>query len=144
MPNCGDILISVEPCYGFRILDGSKTVELRRRPVRVQPGTRMWIYITKPVAGVSAYAVIGAMHELQVTELWRRYGRDARITRSAFREYFQGRKKGYALVIGKVVLLTRTVALGSLRRRLGGFNPPQFFKKLTSESPELQVLRAAI
>ena len=143
MRSCTDILVSLYPCHSTKIINGSKRVELRRRAIRVPPGTRIWIYSTRPRACVDAFAVIDAVHELEPTELWRRFGRDASITRQDFDEYFAGLEIGYALVLRNVIALRPTLALESIRIKAGAFHPPQFFKKLNAGSVELAILKSA-
>ena len=49
-------IISLKPRYVELILSGKKTVELRNRVVRMDPGTVIWIYATRPVGGIVALA----------------------------------------------------------------------------------------
>lgn len=143
MRRCTDILVSIYPCHTTNIINGTKRVELRRRPIRVPRGTRVWIYSTRPRACVDAFAIIDSVYELKPTELWRRFGRDASISRQDFDEYFAGLEIGYALVLRNVIALRPTLALESIRIKAGVFHPPQFFKKLNSDSVELALLRSA-
>lgn len=140
---CSDILVSVYPCYAAKILDGTKTVELRRRRIRVRPGTRMWIYSTKPLGSVNILAIVEAVHELRPAELWQRFAEKADISKPDFQEYFAGAQTGCALVLGKVVPLLPEVALEVIRRKIKTFRPPQFFKKLSPNSAELAILTSA-
>ena len=42
------VIMSLKPEYGELVFSGSKTVELRNRIARIEPGTTIWIYFTKP------------------------------------------------------------------------------------------------
>lgn len=140
---CSDILVSIYPSYAIKILRGTKKVELRRRRIRVAPGTRMWIYSTKPLCSVNVLAIVQAVHELRPLELWQRFAEDADITKPDFEEYFAGATTGCAVVLGKVVPILPEVALEVIRRKVKTFRPPQFFKKLGPGSAELAILRSA-
>jgi predicted transcriptional regulator len=143
MRSCTDILISVHPCRTTNIINGSKRVELRRRAIRVPRGTRIWIYSTRPRACVDAFAIVDAVHELKPTELWRRFGQDASVSRQDFDDYFAGLEIGYALVLRNVIALQPTLPLELIRIKAGVFHPPQFFKRLSAGSVELAILKSA-
>lgn len=139
---CSDILISVYPSYAAKILHGTKTVEFRRRPIRVQPGTRMWIYSTLPRGSIFALAIVDAVHELHPSVLWQRFSKQADISKQDFEEYFAGTEIGFALVLGKVIPIRPEVGLEVMRGGAGAFRPPQFFKKLDPNGAELALLRS--
>src|SRR5450755_4678768 len=127
---CNDILISLRADHSSNVLEGRKTVELRRRPMRVAPGTRVWIYAKSPQARIEGLAVVGAIHECPLEELWSLYGDEVAITHTAFDEYMAGTKKGCAIIFSSVIRLTRSISLDEIRTRVGKFQPPQFFKRL--------------
>lgn len=144
MRSCTDILISVYPCHAKNIINGSKRVELRRRAIRVPCGTRIWIYSTRPRACVDAFAIVDAVHELKPAELWRRFGREASVSRQDFDDYFGESEIGCALVLRNVIVLRPTLPLNLIRTKAGAFYPPQFFKRLKAGSVELAVLKSAV
>jgi predicted transcriptional regulator len=134
---CSDILISLHPQHCDNVVAGIKTVELRRRRVRVSPGTRVWIYTKRPRACIDAVAVIESIHEGSHNELWRRFGHRVAITRPDFNQYLAGAKRAYAIVLRSASPLKRAIRLEEVRRRVGRFQPPQFFKRLLPDSKEL-------
>lgn len=132
MSDCPDILISLRPGYAKAILDGSKTVELRRRRVRVDVGTRVWLYSTAPTARIEGSALIQRVHVGDLCGIWSQYSRRIGVSRSEFDEYFRGCKNGCAILLVEVRPITPTVSLSALRKRIGSFHPPQFFKRLSA------------
>ena len=58
MDNPGDILISVENRHALSMLAGNKSVELRRKPLNISSGTRVWIYSKVPCGQIRALAVV--------------------------------------------------------------------------------------
>lgn len=141
MPCSSDILISVKPEYCKKILSGDKTVELRRRPVRVSVGTTVWIYETVPRCRVGARAQVSEICEDTPTEIWRRFGDQVGISREQFASYFEGADYACAVVLSEVVPLRTPLQLADLRESLGAFVAPQFYRKLQMNGPELTLFR---
>ena len=136
---CSDILISLHPRHCDDLVSGRKTVELRRRKMAVRPGTRVWIYSTRPRACVEARAIVEDVLSGSHDELWNAFGDKIAISRCEFDRYFAGTVVGHAIVLREVVPLKRSINLEELRRRLVGFHPPQFFKWLAPSWSELLV-----
>jgi predicted transcriptional regulator len=135
-----DILISVKRKYVTRMLAGEKTIELRRRLLRVNPGTRVWIYSTAPDCLVEALATVSRIVGASPERLWQKYRKKVGVSRAEFRTYFANRKVGYAVVLRDIRALPTAVGLADLRRGSGPFQPPQFFKRLQHDSPTLRML----
>jgi len=122
-----DVVLSIKPEYSNKILDGSKTVELRRRfPASPPLGTIAYIYSTSPVQALVGQAEIGGVVRAPVSKLWKQFGRDAQIARADFDNYFAGVSEGFALKLRSVAEFTRPLRLTELRDRFG-FEPPQSF-----------------
>ena len=137
---CSDILISLHPRHCDNLVSGRKTVELRRRKMAVQPGTRVWIYSTHPRARVEACAIVEGVFSGSHDELWNAFGDKVAVSRCEFDHYFAGTADAHAIVFRQVAPLKRSIKLKELRRRLAGFHPPQFFKRLDPSCKELCVL----
>lgn len=126
-----NILISLEPRYAESILAGSKLYELRRRAVRVEPGTTVWFYSKKPEGAVVGYATVAELHEASPAALWRRYGRNVGVSKAEFFDYFSELDVAFALELKNSSRLKRPVGLEELRKVDEAFQPPQFFKRLS-------------
>lgn len=137
---CRDILISLQPEHTQNVLSGRKTIELRRRRLHVEPGTRVWIYTKQPRGCIEAVAVLGAVHEDTHDELWRRFGAQVGISRSAFDAYLAGTERGYALEFTSVSALSAAIDLEEIRSTVRCFHPPQFFKRLDPNGSEIALL----
>jgi predicted transcriptional regulator len=131
--DCRDILISLAPMYTQAILDGRKTVELRRRRLRVGSGTRVWIYSKTPAARIEATAYIQSIHEGDPDTLWSDFGNATGISRAKFDCYFEGCSRGWAVTLNRVSALNPALNLSFMRSEFTGFHPPQFFKRLSPE-----------
>lgn len=122
-----DIVLSIKPMYSEKILDGSKTVELRRRfPVAAPSGSLAYIYATSPVKAMVGIAEIRDVLRLPIEQIWTEFEKTVFIKRENFEKYFEGLEHGYALVFDDVKAFSRPLPLIELRERFG-FEPPQSF-----------------
>ncbi|MGF6762335.1 putative transcriptional regulator [Paraburkholderia sp. GAS33] len=129
------VLISLEKRHADNIFSGRKHVELRRRPMNVKAGTVVWIYVKLPVGRVVGCARVSAAHSLAPSTLWKRFAGVCCITRQEFFDYFDGISKGFALGLQDPQRLSGAVSLMELREASAGFQPPQFFIRLSPDSP---------
>lgn len=128
-------LISLEERFAEGILNGTKRVELRRRPMRLKVGATIWLYVKMPVGKVIGSAEVRSFQALAPSTLWRRYGDVSGLCRREFFDYFTDVERGFVLVLGNPTRLPRPFPLDQLRSLNGGFQPPQFFQHLASDGP---------
>jgi predicted transcriptional regulator len=65
-----DILVSIRPVFATKILEGQKSVELRRRfPIQAGAGCRLLIYSSRPVSAVVGFARIKTVLKLPVARI---------------------------------------------------------------------------
>ena len=126
------MLLSIRPRHVARILNGSKTVELRKARPGIFPGQPVLIYSTSPEAAVVAMCRVSRVESAAPTKLWSRVGRRSGIVRSEFDNYFAGSKIAVALHLTEVEALESPVPLAELRLR-GPFHPPQTWNFLDKE-----------
>ena len=128
-----NFLVSIRPNYVEKIVDGLKTVELRRRfSEDVAPGAIILIYSTSPTRAIVGSASIQAVRKLQLDQLWIQYGTAACIDQEAFYGYFSGLNEGYAILLRDVRRFARQVAAADLKEKFG-FVAPQSFMYLRQE-----------
>lgn len=139
-----EILISVRAEYVTKMLKGEKTVELRRRSLKVPPGTRVWIYSKAPQGAIKAHAKITAVVTGEPSHLWRKFRSRVGVTQQEFRSYFDTVDEGCALVLSNVVKLRKHISLETMRDRVSSFHPPQFYTKLSGKKTMLRALRAGV
>lgn len=123
------------------MLSGNKTVELRRRPLRVPVGTKIWIYSTSPHALVEAVAKVETVVSGSPQNLWNKYKHRAGVTKEEFDNYFSKVTTGWVVVLQDIRPLRTTVSLAALRRHTRRFHPPQFFMRLQEGSNTLELLQ---
>ena len=143
MRKAADVLISIKHCHAYKFRNGDKTVELRRRATRLSPGTRVWIYTKLPRGTVELIGIVEQVVRDSPSSLWRKVGKETGITKNEFTAYFHNKRKGCAIIFRKVKLLSPSIDLQKLRDVCSSFQPPQFLKILSTDSPELRILRAS-
>jgi predicted transcriptional regulator len=126
------------PAYTKAILEGTKTVELRRRRVHAKVGTRIWLYSKVPTARIEGTARIERHQEGDLNRLWAEFSNEVGVSKTEFEAYFRGCNRGYAIVLTEACAVTPAPDLRAMRKKLAGFHPPQFFKRLEPE--EVKVL----
>lgn len=140
MRNLEHILISLAPRHAKNIFDGIKHIELRRRPMNVEPGTIAWIYVTLPVGSLVGMVKIAAVHKSSPSALWRRFGSVSGLAKSEFFAYLDGLETGVVLVLKDAKILHKPLSLQDLRGIAEGFNPPQFFIRVGEQHPLFNAL----
>jgi predicted transcriptional regulator len=132
--------MSVKSQYLESIIEGQKTIELRRRTLQVAPGTMIWFYAKRPDANVKAVALVEEIVTESPRLLWERFNHRVGVSKTEFRDYFAGTTTGCAVIFGEVQLINPGIGLKEIRHHIKTFHPPQFFKKLEAKTPELQFL----
>jgi predicted transcriptional regulator len=138
MSQVENILISVEHNYVLKMLNGVKTAEIRRRRLRIDKGTRVWVYSKLPRGYVELVATVDAVVVEPPWKLWRLYEERIAITSAEFKTYFRGIDVGCAILLRNITALHPALELNILRRTARNFQPPQFFKRLVPHGPEMK------
>ena len=125
--NQRDFVLSIRPEFSEQIIDGRKTVELRRRfPLHVPDGTLAFIYTTSPRRALTGIARISHVKKMPKEEIWETFSHTAGIDRKGFDSYFSGLDLGFSIVFSKAKKLSRSLELDELREKFH-FQPPQSF-----------------
>jgi predicted transcriptional regulator len=128
-----DVLVSIQPRYASKILDGEKTVELRRKfPQAAVVGATALIYSSSPVRAIVGYARIKRVLKLPVLEIWNEHGTAACLSKSAFDVYFADREFGFAVFFEQVRPLKKHFEAIDLKTQFG-IVPPQSYRYLSKE-----------
>lgn len=130
-----DILISIRPRFADAIFDGSKTVEVRRKIPPISLGSRLWIYVTKPVGEVQGVARVTEIVEGDPEAVWRACGPRTGLARDDFCRYLVGSTKAYGLVLQEVEM-GHPASMATLKALRTGFHPPQVITRLTAREAE--------
>lgn len=134
-----DAIISIHPRHAHAILEGAKTIELRRRIPTLAVGTRLWIYATRPVGAVIGMATVERIVRGEPEQLWLEFGNQSGIDRLDFDAYFDGAEEAVGLLLVNARRSVAHVAIERLRSLREGFHPPQVMMSISNR--EAQLLR---
>lgn len=125
-----DVLMSIKPQHVKNILDGAKTVELRRRAVSFSAGTKIWIYCTLPIGAIQLVATTAKIEINTPKYIWNKYANDMCIDGDEFFRYVYGAQFVSAISLTKIVKLKAPISLKMLRTQFSYLNPPQSYSYL--------------
>lgn len=124
------LMLSLKPRFAEAILDGSKTVELRRTRPLIRVPTDALIYSSSPAMAIVGRCRVDSIGSFSPTALWDAHGHCAGVTRREFRDYFLGANRAYALMLSRSSRFDESIPLADVRRLWPGFVPPQSFRYL--------------
>lgn len=124
-----EAIISIRPRYANAILDGRKTVELRRRIPNIEIGSRLWIYSTLPEGAVIGSVFVEDIVRVAPSELWERFGSRSAVSKKDFDKYFDGTDSSVGILLREPKRRS-PVGLSSLRQVRTNFQPPQVICRL--------------
>jgi predicted transcriptional regulator len=130
------LLISVKPRFAEAILDGSKTIELRRTRPRIEMPTEALIYASSPERALVGTCQVTEVIAYTPRGLWQRCGGLTAVTFTEFKAYFDGCAVAYGLRLTEPTRLTNVVPLPALRSTMAGFQPPQSFRYLSQATSD--------
>lgn len=127
------LFLSIHPRYVEAILDGRKTVELRKRAPRAKAGTQLVIYASMPRCAVVASALIGRIEVCAPARLWPKVCKIAAVTKDEFEEYFNCQELAVGIHFSNVKVFEKPISLAELRNTWDSFHPPQQFRYLDND-----------
>lgn len=119
------VLLSLRPVHMDAIIDGSKTVEIRRNRLRARSGSPALLYASSPRRALVATATISHIAQRSAAQLWQDYSRQTALSRKSFDDYLDGARNPTAIILESIRVLDRGVDLDRLRQIVPGFHPPQ-------------------
>lgn len=128
------ILISVRSHFTKFIIDGSKTVELRKKIPSNLLGKSVYIYSTCPDSKIMGYFKVHNIVSLPLPELWNTVSSKACISKGDFYKYYLGKNTGFAIYFDEFVHLKKYISLKSIRRLEPNFFPPQNYLYLNKSN----------
>jgi predicted transcriptional regulator len=130
VPDAADAIISIHPSHADAILAGEKTIELRRRLPDLPPGTRLWIYATRPTAAVVGFVTIQDVARAHPRTIWNKHRSGTAVDHASFKAYFNGAQQAVAILLGATRRVT-PITIDELREIREHFHPPQVLIRLT-------------
>ena len=134
------MLLSIHPRHVRNIVDGAKTIELRKTRPNVQPGQPVAIYETFPTSAVVATCRVARIEVVDVAHLERSTVSDACVTQREISNYFAGRDTAYLIHLRDVASLDDPVRLTDIRKNQA-FAPPQTWHFLDRSALDRMLLQ---
>lgn len=122
------LFLSIKPRFAASILDGTKTVELRRVSPAVQQGFLVLLYASSPQRELVGTCRVADLEVDSIDAIWDRHGDRTGVTQAEYGRYFDGARRAVAIVLSDPSRLPQPRSLKDLRGSLGGFQPPQSFR----------------
>lgn len=124
------VLLSVRPRFAEALLNGSKTVEVRRRHVRIADGVLCLVYASSPTCALVGAIRVETTYTASPDVLWMRHGDGMGLARTEYDSYLDGAARPCAIVVAAGATFAHPVRLPELRRRHKAFVTPQSYRFL--------------
>lgn len=124
------VLLSVRPRFASALLDGSKTVELRRRRAHIADGALCLLYASSPTCALVGALRVATTDVGSAETLWSRYADAMGLAREEYERYLDGAAQPCAIVVAATASFAQPVRLADLRRRSRAFVAPQSYRFL--------------
>ena len=124
------VLLAIRPRFAELILNGEKTVELRRSSFRASKGDRVLLYVSSPSSSVVGSFEIKTIASYPPARLWGLVKGECGISRREFDQYYSTAKSGIAIFLCNPRALPRPISLTELREKDAKFHPPQSYRYL--------------
>lgn len=122
------VLLSLRPRFAAGLLDGTKTVEIRRGRAHLEQGATCLLYSSSPERALVGTAEVASTHVGPPSVIWDRWGRYTGLARSEFDQYLEGRSEATAIVMEAACRFPVSIPLNELRGRQKGFVTPQSYR----------------
>lgn len=110
-PSVGRVaLMAIHPRYAEAILDGSKTVEFRKRAL-ASDITHVLIYATSPVSRVIGKFSVKEIVDGTPAEIWHHYGTQGCIEQADFQAYYAHSNRAVGLLVESAERLSDEIPL---------------------------------
>lgn len=127
------LLLSIKPQYVEKILDGQKTVELRKVKPQLEIGDFILVYESSPSKSLIGWFEIKEIICEKPKILWKKVKNDAGVTKKEFDTYYQKSDMGVAIRIEDRHTIKKPIPLHTVREKWTKFRPPQSFHYLKEE-----------
>lgn len=122
------VLLSVRPRFAASLLDGSKTVEIRRGRAHLQPGATCLLYSSSPERALVGTVRVASTHVALPSVIWAQWGPATGLDRAEFDAYLSESNEATAIVVEGAQRFKTAIPLEELRDRQQGFVTPQSYR----------------
>jgi predicted transcriptional regulator len=123
IPAPNDLLMSITPVVGRRIVSGKKKYEYRRSIFR-RPVNRVYLYLSAPEQKIFGYFRYQGYIEGTLQEIWEATKDQSAATKAAYLDYYKNTNKAFAIKIDEFICFAEPLDPW----KTPGFLPPQSFR----------------
>lgn len=123
------LFFSIKPRFATEIIEGRKTVELRRtRPRGARNGSLVVVYASSPMRAVIGTCEVDRVVIACPETLWDEVADRAGLSREEYDAYFAGADEAVAIFVRSPDRAGTPYSLAAMRRECPSFQPPQAFR----------------
>ena len=125
------LFVSIKPEYAKKIINGEKTIELRKSRPSVKAGDYILIYATLPIKALMGFGKITRVIECSPEDMWINYSGALGIDKTSFDLYYANSLRAIGIEISSICKFNINISLSSIRSLYPNFSPPQTFRYLS-------------
>lgn len=122
------LLISVKPEFANKIVNGEKTIELRKSCPKVSPNDIVIIYSTVPIKAVIGICRVEEVLKMNPSSMWRNHRLKLGIEKKRYMAYFESNDTAIGIVLKSACQLETKIQLSAIKKLFPKFSPPQTFR----------------
>lgn len=126
-PDQRALFLSLRPRFAELLLDGRKTIEVRRTQPKIMPGGLVLLYASSPTRALVGTAAVTSVSVSDRDDIWARHGALTGLSRAEYDRYLRGATAAVAIALCDLSRLPQPFGLPELRRGRSWFRPPQSF-----------------
>src|ERR1017187_1699786 len=128
------LVMSIQPAFCNKILNGDKVVEIRRKFNKKWVGSRVTLYSSHPTKAIVGNASIEKIDEDSPENIWMKYGSLIGCTKSEFDNYTSLTSKVFALTLNDVKPYISPIYLSLISNYIEKeIKAPQSYQKISSD-----------
>lgn len=137
------LIISVKPEFAKKIINGEKTIELRKSsPQKVGKENYVIIYVTSPIKKIWGICKISDIIKDDPRCFWNKYGNQTGVTKKQFEDYYKYSKTAFGIVLKEIKNFSKySIELENLKKAFPNFKPPQTYSYIHRDEINFSILR---
>jgi len=108
------VLLSIKPEFAYKIFNGTKGYEFRKNIFKRKDVSKIIVYASSPVRCIIGEFEISAILYDDVEQLWEETKHWAGISEETYNQYFENKKKAFAIKIGPTTLYPTPISLSEI------------------------------
>lgn len=137
------ILVSIKPKYAFKILAGSKLVEVRKKFSAKRVGCKAVLYASSPLKALVGEATVNSVTAGSPADIWSQFGASIDCALDEFTAYAGSARQLFAIELGDVMPYREPLGLAQLMHLVReDLTPPQSFCDLRLDDQNSPWVRA--